>query len=1232
MSQKRKSLVRFANDGGAQEQDSEVSRTTGSIARFRGTWNPVWMDDNEWLNKFKVDSYMHGCDDDGDDAEEVPVVGDSDDDDASSASSASGSALLILDDDAFASVTDDDGVRRLLSLFHFAARAVLQPTPWADPPLGKSERKKLLGVLLQRILSRTCEPAALSKHIKSALKRLQQTDVATDLSGHFISYMTGMAWEPRTLLRAAPVATSAMKKNKKHSPDPTTAVVYPDTYRSLPNFFGNTEQLSVFRDECDRSVEEKLHLIQRDVSRSEAKATRAIEHWNNVRRVDSERLCFGGQLVVELRDIIVDSGDTLREVTPQPPDEYEVIDVSRKVVPRTRYLSRKYAITISLISDGRIEMVQSATHKERPLALDGGRRLSWVRTHPVTFFVGHGSRRVETTSLRVEVRKRSVASYFCRANEGALVAQFDVPLLQPLYTNIAPFESRLREDLGECAGVHAQRIDCADPLRGVLCVADVYLKCLDAAHCQRPPPLNVALEEERRRRVMREIRDDVWKVDHHHHFRALADVLGAMDADAFQILDYYADRYLIHEELRRAVFLSTSALQVNFMDEEDRDVLEEALESMMAMRATMTTRIASKLVDSTIGSIRSQAIDRTVNLEFTVETPATAGPALGRLRKILSLTGMSAEDLAAVVAKRAREDLASSCRKLTKLQRALSRTEAPSAAGAVAGASRMSVLRELEDAADKDLLVGKARILVEVVDETLTPLSQALGFASASGDAGVSALIACRVDAALTDVVAQLETCIHSLISSMLHATSGDPNPLSDACGMLMKLYEIVMALVEEMQAEAFMQSNVSMLDAAANRLVALLNPFLPLWFHLCKAKQPSWIAMLVEHEPLEPIVPGRIFFNHTPADAQNLLDSLMLVFMKVLRWSDPTLAFVHITSFAKVIAAFLEELCVAVRDKSNASTELADAVVALCTHCRLCDVLEMFWSEMIDGTLIKTEYREQHLVVDAARAIPGAAALHGQRPQPRSQDRDMLSAQCAALNASSMGTMCETTASHVGNIAARVQRDFVESLLQKMSACAEDSQAFAQRNLDELRDDLHTMLVDTVGVALPQVRRQPDPKVAVGSRKPKQRQDIASVALDVRERCVTAAFQAVRDFSMTFSRTVLEETRKSQLMSIIEMVESSLQEWWPSQDKYVDVASVTTQAHKARSTVLWLCHSSHQLIHIVGSSENMHHPDAVVNRDGDVMLAAVHKSGDLKHICDILSMRTDKDAKKFIK
>lgn len=1268
------------------------------------------MDDNEWLKKFKVEQFFemhheivddedeHGsacvsgagsdggeCDDGGGDCnsgatsprrrrasgrrsvrfqlDDATTTGDAP---PSPSSSSSWSDNLLRD--PLGEADDDGDTDRLLHVFAFAAKAILQPAPWAEPPLSRKQRRALLGVLIHRYLDCCANPIVLGRRIKDILRELQHEDVATDLFCHYVSYMSGAPWDKKSFLpQQAPQGSRASMLRRSYAP----MLQYFDHYRCLHNFFDNEETFKEFRGECDESVEKRLHIIQKDVSRAEAKASLAIDQWHTIRDPCSPKTCFGNTLTIELRELELDvDGKTLREETwgtnPEGDDvEVFVID-SKKLIQRTRKLSRNVEVTISTVFDSHIDvMLPLRGANEKPLPLNGGRRLKWPRTQPISFFLGHGGRQVDNASISIQVRRRS---FMCGLRDGDLIADFSVPLKSPLYTNMAHYESTVREDLAERAGVHAQRVTTSDVMRGVKATFDVYLQCLEPAHNSRPPPMDVALEEERRRRVIQNVRDDVWRVDHHANFKALADTVGELDNDVYQILDLYADRYLIHDELRQTVLLVHAAVQSDFAKEEDRCLMEEALQSMMTMRGAITTRVCAKLMDNAMRLLRIQGVERLVTLESIVPSADAAGAALEKIRSILNLTGLSAVDFPRMIASKTKEEMEHYVRKLHKMARLLTHSSNPSAAVA----SRMSVLPELDACSDKQSLVAKARVLVDVTEQCLAPLMAALRFALQSQHAGVQALVATRIDAALIDMVYPLEQCVHHLVTSMLYSTT-DPNPLSDECGMLMAFFGLTMNLVSTIN--ELPPKCAKTLDDHCDRFVRLLDPFFPsLWFHLCKSKQASWVAMLVEHEPLEPVAPGKVFHNQTPADAQNVLDALLLVFLKAFRWSNPSLGATNIICFGKVIASFVEDLCGAIVEKSCATHHMSDAMVGLCTYSRLCEMLEEYWEAVVEDTLIHVEFRPckeaasppptQSSVPDNASLLPPklVALSNDANGQPGAEvQHDMLLAQCVGIKASALASLVENMQTLLNHIAGRVRSNFRDALFLRMQSANDgpggtvDSSPFAEENMRELQHDLRFDLEDSIGIALPRPagalnvaddgrgslrlslmrsdvsstggrRSVSNGRWRKSARKPHG--DLSLVADNLREACVQSVYAAFREFAASFSGQVLTPGRKSQLLQLVEVIEDVIRDVWPPIEGYLEDKLLTTEAHACRSAVLWLCHSSAQLTHILSIGGQGGGESAA----DEMLLEAIRQNGEHQFLKNILKQRTDKDALRYCK
>lgn len=138
---------------------------------------------------------------------------------------------------------------------------------------------------------------------------------------------------------------------------------------------------------------------------------------------------------------------------------------------------------------------------------------------------------------------------------------------------------------------------------------------------------------------------------------------------------------------------------------------------------------------------------------------------------------------------------------------------------------------------------------------------------------------------------------------------------------------------------------------------------------------------------------------------------------------------------------------------------------------------------------------------------------------------------------------------------------------------------------------------------------------------------DLAQVADELREACVRAVYAALRDFGLSFAAQVLTPGRKAQLLELIEVVEDVVRDIWPPIEEYIEEELLVTEAHSCRSSVLWLCHTSPQLIHVLSIGG---HDGDVHNAADEILLETIRKSGDHELLNSILKQRTDKEARSY--
>lgn len=857
-------------------------RAEDGAPESRFSWNPEWMQSLTWMDAFTIP--LQQLVDEGSDEDSVDMCRDAAED----------------------ATWDDTPEEEWAPFFANVCRAITHPTPWSSGQYTPDVRRDILTNVTAHFLERCHDRRTVGRRMKEILNDVIREDKVSSIQTCYVTFMEGECWEGF------------------------------DTYRVADNFY-TAEDYTAFRDSCMQRVQFRLHTINTDWSRKEARVGRAIDIWNEVHQSDE---CFGGPLTLVLDTLTIDERASFRGSLP-----------------------KRATALVQIIANG--EVLSESFVRRAAVRSQDGSQLIWDPPQPVGLHIGGGDVAAVATQLSITII----------ANEGCGVCQpkdcGSVTMsLDCLYDGILPLNSDLRNN--PAFGVHHWAGDHRDARSGIVLTGAVSLSCLDESHHHRPPRIDVVREQEKRRKVLEARQTDAWRLDHHAAFLKLVDMLGELtDADCLA-MKLYSDRFLIHDELYDIALFMSTVSRGRFSDADSRELLKISVEQLKAFRPKVTTRIGAKLCDDALLKARKGAIDRIAALEDVTDEPSEAADVFTTCKVILDVCGIPAADLFAVIQKRAQEDAETLTKKLRKLitlvhavkgggGAAANASPKGSAAAAAAANRPQSVLLELEQQSDKELLVGKSRVLYDLVDRGLSVATNALMFAKFAENDAVLGIAQVRVEVMIRSLTPIVQTAVIAVISEL--AQSIEPDPLGDTFGILTVLYERVMGCVD-------LLLEFAPLEHLAEPLAKIFDNYLPGWFSLCRDKVYSWIRSIVREEHLVPILPGKVFCNQAPSDTNNLLSSLAEVFTRCLQWAEFDMIPSHITSFNKLVQSVSDEFLTVMLAKGNTAHETSELCVCMSSFVKFQDLLQRFWTEDVFDAIVKEVEDETQMIVSQATII----------------------------------------------------------------------------------------------------------------------------------------------------------------------------------------------------------------------------------------------------------------------
>lgn len=925
---------------------SSIMQRTLSTS-YRQSWHPNWMNSNEWIGNMSL-------------PEELTVdLSDDEDEKYDRQSRKIDPAAMEAQRLTMAEWEQSELRDKWYPLLCNVARSVTQATPWGDQTITKDVRQGILLAVLKRFLDHSADREIMALQTKELLNTIKEEDPTLEIQLSLVAYTNGQAWEGA------------------------------DRYLQ-PSNWNDQADLKAFREETELLVQDRLHQINSDVSKAEARLTDAIDQWTDVH---SHSACFGGGLhdVVPFDErttttkngrVMADekmSSDAppMNSGTARPTHAHNQIHFNLHSISVTSvnpgtgkkaHLPSNALISIAYYHGGSRE--EECQLKGRARAVNDG-KLQWNGSGvsfriPSKSLQGDPSRfeNIDRCYIVVTIEEARVCGIF----GGGHLAQITIPV-SCMYKQISELHSQDRVKLVEQrkangdpreVGIHFCHDQFTDADSGISVKVSVSMECCAEIHNRTPPRVDAIREMARLKMRVSETRENVWAIDHHAKIVELADILGELTDAENYALQLYADRFFVHKELLQVLCLVAFATKGNFTDFETREGMADACEALAQIKTQLKTKQCQEICDKGLGLAMRQCLERVLAIEDVSKDPSNGQSLMDTCLHILEMMDVREEIVNTLVEERAIEYGEYVARKLTKLLLYI-----PASGRAD---SRMSMLLELEQKENSDSLLAKARAFYEILDNAFFVLTNMITFAVETHDERIQNLACRRTNIILEKLFTPMTRAITAFFGEL--AKVGNADPLGDAFGVITLLYERVMEYISVID-------EIPALDVNCLRLVQPFNSFLPSWFTMCQIKVPHWIKSIVKAEPLEPIAPGKIFCNSAPADAKNLMDAIFAIFNKVIDWVDPEMTHMYVTNFSKLVLEFVECFSDALVEKAMESDVPEQWMVAMCSLTKFETTVQIFWQDKVFNGICRSFGDEEGLMLYQCQSLRASSMSH---------------------------------------------------------------------------------------------------------------------------------------------------------------------------------------------------------------------------------------------------------------
>lgn len=974
---------------GLGEKELRALRKTVRLNSYRQSWHPDWMRSNNWIGSIAL-------------PEELAVeLGDEDDDafpDARKSRYLDPSSLEALQV-GMQTWANSEMRDKWFPLLCNVARAVTQATPWGDTSIDKEARKGILIAVLRRFLEHSGNREVMAMQTREMLNTIKAEDPTLEIQLALVAFADDQAWEGA------------------------------DQYRLEGNWW-DVEDLYRFRDDMDLLVQKRLHHINSDVSRTEARMTDAIEQWTEVHRT---ALCFGGGVheVVPFAERTTTNksgrldaegrsqrarlqragagdghggggGDDEDEEMIDPSDPYG--SHSSEVLPlKNRNNENKTAATApyrSRYADNKVHLKihEIFVHDVNPST---GRRLALPGMLVVHGEYVHDGETADCQELEGRMRPCGEERVTWTGDEASFIIPKRFPDGEPEgFANIDRCEvvitmEERRTYCGFGGGRHVAQIV-------------IPIRCLYDGIGELHSSSRAALVEERREA------DDDREVGIHYCQRSFVDPDSGIAIRATLTMDCCVE---IHNRTPPRVDVIKEMARLSKRVEERRDHVWAVDHHQQFMDLA---DLLGELNDAENYALQLYADRFFIHPELLQVVCLVAFATKGNFNDYETREGMVEACQALALIKKTLKTR--QCTKLCEdglslaqrqcLDRVLAIEDV--ASDPANGPSIMDAclrILDMMEVSERVVTLLVEERAIEYGDYVARKLRKLLAYipANSAGDARMSALIELEqlednstltvkarafyeiIDSplfVLTNIVQFAVDSKDKRIQNLAYLRANvilerlfDPltRAMTSIFGEFARTsqsdplggaFGVITKLYERIMEFVSVIDDVEPLEANCLRMVEPFNNFLPAWFSMCLLKVPLWIRVTVEDDDLEAIAPGRIFCNSMPSHAKNILESLFAVFDKVIDWVDPDTTFMYVTNFAKLILNIVECFTEALTAKALDSDVPAEWMVALCSMTKFETTIQLFWQVKIFNGICQTFGEEDGLLVYQCQSI----------------------------------------------------------------------------------------------------------------------------------------------------------------------------------------------------------------------------------------------------------------------
>lgn len=745
-------------------------------------------------------------------------------------------------------------------------------------PLAESEYSQLYKHALRAVVQQAPWRETSHEEVEAMVARLREA-----FRGRSAALTSAKLSEIEAAVRSEPVAESLQSQYVAYMNADNFAL---DSHRQPANFLSHST-FEVSRAKWTDEIQKRLHMTNSVMGYDVQRRTRTIQTFEAIRSgaaMDSvhdtrqgsiadgipneyEHGCFGLGVNVVVHDVTWRAKEARedREVGAGLPRKFRVA-VSVTVGGESRGADHFVREPIRQVArDPTIALHLNGEEAPTEEVLPEGQARFWKFATPqhARLSVGGGVFPARRTGLAVHLRTEKVLGCFAFREHATIHVPMEV-----LYEDIHAIGSEERRNKDR--GYHYVYRHFVDPATGIGATLEVELECLVPEHNEAPYFFDPADEPlVGQDTVTNRLLADwgyAWTFNHHSGLLHLLEMCGEISDLEFSLLEAYADRYLLDQELFHAAGCVSRVKYNNFSVAEDRDDAVKAAEFLSIVQPT--THVTQQLISASKPDLVDRVVTVIAQIEKHATTPRAGLHVFDCCCRILRHMGVSEHAVGDLVKAFITDELG---------ERLVQYTERHGSA--------------------KTELAYRATTLMRIFARELDDVLAGLRFAARGKQesACLQLLAAHRAKEQLLLLVPVVRAFVKTATGQLARDSTADP--FGETFCVLCSMHERSIECVDV--ARKYVGCD---LPAVAAELVDVFDSFLTTWLSLCPPRICVCLSQIVAVASFEPL--RNLAICETPGDALHIVEEFIDFFWQAAECAPGEAVAAALSSFCGILGS----------------------------------------------------------------------------------------------------------------------------------------------------------------------------------------------------------------------------------------------------------------------------------------------------------------------------------------